>query len=151
MYSFNHSVRYCSVLNLDIIITQMVLPNQSKHMDMILRELHGYYAAHLAHTRTPTHKHTRNFPKVKQIPSFQKEITSHSSSRSFLRAGDPLYPSGCCRFMHQHRHTHTYKHTHLSVTQQRCQHGSEAVSDCVKIACCKRIRQLRQQRLEWIF
>lgn len=126
MYSFNHSVRYCSVLNLDIIITQMVLPNQSKHMDMILRELHGYYAAQLAHTRTPTHKHT-TFPRLNkcQIPSFQKEITSHSSSRSSLRAGDPLYiplaVAGSCISTVQ-AHTHTYKHTHLSVTQQRCQH-----------------------------
>lgn len=35
MYSFNHSVRYCSILNLHILITQMVLLNQSKHMDAV--------------------------------------------------------------------------------------------------------------------
>lgn len=50
MYSSNHLVRDCSILNLHIIITQSLLPNQSKHMDMFLRELRVYYAGRLVRT-----------------------------------------------------------------------------------------------------
>ena len=159
MYSSNHSVRYCSSLNLHIIITQMELPNQSKHMDMVLRELRGYYAGALTHSRTHTHTHahthTPTFPRLNkcQIRSSQQEITSRSWGRSFLQAGDPSpHPSGCCWFMHQHSwDTHTQ--SHLSVIQKYASStvwGSRAASYCVKIACCKRIcerRQWQQRRL----
>lgn len=159
MYSSNHSVRYCSTLNLHIIITQMVLPNQSKHMDMILRELWGYYAGPLAHTftqpRTHKHAHTPTFPRLNkcQIRSPQQEITSRSWGRSFLRACDPLHippaAAGSCISTAQ---AHT--HSHLSVIQQYASStiwGSRAASYCVKIARCKRICKRRQWWPERLF
>lgn len=123
MYSFNHSVRYCSILNLHTIITQMVLPNQSKHMDMILRELYGYYAALLAHTQTYTRG--SHFPKVKQMPN--TIFPARDNQLLFKRVVPPgwrpsPHPCSSCSFMHQHSSdTRTHMHTHLSVIQQRCQ------------------------------
>lgn len=67
MYSSNHLVRDCSILNLHIIITQSLLPNQSKHMDMFLRELRVYYAGRLVrtwHTHTHTRTQAESFPRL---------------------------------------------------------------------------------------
>lgn len=164
MYSSNHLVRHCSILNLHIIITQMVLPNQSKHMDIFLRELWVYYAGPLAHTCTHTHTHTRarthTFPRLNkcQIRSSQQEITSRSWGRSFLRANHPLHSLWLLQ-VHvsaQLRHTHTY-----TLTPVTHQYGSStiwrnrAASYWVKIACSKRIckhglwrlQRLSQKRL----
>lgn len=120
MYSSNHSVRYCSILNLHIIITQMVLPNQSKHMDMILRELCRVLCrAACRHTHKHTHAH---FPKVKQMPN---TIFPARDNQSLMKQVIPPgrrpspHPCGCCRFMHQHSsgtHTHTSTHTPVSNT-----------------------------------
>ena len=177
MDSSNHSVRYCSSLNLHIIITQMELPNQSKHMDMILRELWEYYAGALAHSRTHTHIHTHthtythththththaHFPKVKQMPN---TIFPARDNQSLMRQVIPpgqrplstslwlllVHASAQLRRTHTHAHTHTQ--SHLSVIQKYASStiwGSQAASYCVKIACCKRIcehRQWRQRRL----
>lgn len=121
MYSSNHSVRHCSILNLHIIITQIVLPNQSKHMDMILRELWGYYAGLLAHTRTPTHAHMHTFPRLNKCQiqiSSQQEITSRSWGRSFLRAGDPLHiPPACIGSCISTAHARTWARAHTRTCQ----------------------------------
>lgn len=117
MYSSNHSVRHCSILNLHIIITQIVLPNQSKHMDMILRELWGYYAELPAQTRTHAH-----IPKVKQMPN--TNIFSTRDNQSLMRQVIPPgwwpspHPSGCRRFMHQHgTHARTRARAHTRTCQ----------------------------------
>lgn len=111
MYSSNHLVRDCSILNIHIIITQSLLPNQSKHMDMFLRELRVYYAGRLVRTsHTQTHTHAcREFPKVKQMLDVlsQQEISSRWWGRRFLSS-------------QQQQLRHTNMHAHM------CQwHGSD--------------------------
>lgn len=130
MYSSNHSVRHCSILNLHIIITQIVLPNQSKHMDMILRELWGYYAGLLKHTHTHKHAHTPTFPRLNKCQiqiSSQREITSRSWGRSFLWAGDPLHippaAAGLCistAHARTRRLAHTLAHVSCAAICQQC-------------------------------
>lgn len=146
MYSFNHPVRYCSILNLHILITQMVLPNQSKHMDALLRELHGYYAAHAhAHPRRKLTTQHRHFPKVKQMPNTIFYCKGESVARGEERDVPPssrpppinaVVAGSSTRTASPH--THLFTHTHLSVRQWRCQQchvrargSSRLCQDCV--------------------